>query len=362
MAHTSRTRQSWIGVLALLPGLTLGSLADRPADQLGWSLATPPELPQLDAGTSPQVAGELAELARQASDGALPRPARGRAAWLLALIHLHGAGIPMQAAAARSWFQLAWELGVTWAAAGLAWCAIEGCDGPANPEAARPWVRALEREDRPRALYLEWLLLERLAPLAVMAARPAPGAGVAPPPPAPPQLLQAAQAGDAQALNELGLRALAADRPDEALRHFEAAAARSRAAAANAARLRERNAATPPPATVPLDETGATDLLAAAQRAHRGQGRPADYTEAIRLYRLADLKGSVTARRMLALIYARPTPLGQLDVTWMRQLAELDLSGDIPRAAAAPGPRREPTALADLLPDRWRDRLNPTPP
>lgn len=355
----------WVALLTLTPALALGAPAVGVDHPLGWSLAPAGEQPQQETRLSPEVSAEVVELTRQSGDSRLPRSARAQAAWLLGLIHLHGAGMAVQAAAARGWFDRAWSLGEPRAAAGLAWCAIDGCDGPTDPEAARRWLKALDRVDRPRAQYLEWLMLDRRAPLPPMTT-----ASGAPGPrdradPAPALLLQAARAGDAQALLELGLQSLAADRPDEALRHFEAAAPKSSAAASNAARLRGSRLQEPGEpqlrAGTPPESDSAAGLMAAAQRAHRGQGQPANYTEAIRLYRLADLKGSLPARRMLALIYARPTAQGQLDVTWMRQLADLDLSGDIPRTAS-PGMRREPTGLSDWLPDRWRARMDGPPP
>ncbi|MBU3740427.1 MAG: hypothetical protein FGM55_15925 [Rhodoferax sp.] len=354
-----------MALLTLTPALALGAPVAGADHRLGWSLAPVGEQPQQETRLSPEVSAEVAELTRQSDDNRLPRSARAQAAWLLGLIHLHGAGMAVQAAAARGWFDRAWSLGEPRAAAGLAWCAIDGCDGPTDPQAARRWLKALERVDSPRAQYLEWLMLGRRAPLPpVTTATGAPGPRD-PADPATALLLQAARSGDVQALLELGLQALAADRPEEALRHFEAAAPKSSAAAANAMRLRgsrveepadprSRDSATP-------ESASAAALLAAAQKAHRGQGQPANYTEAIRLYRLADLKGSLAARRMLGLIYARPTTQGQLDVTWMRQLADLDLSGDVPRTAS-PGMRREPTGLSDWLPDRWRARMDgPTP-
>jgi TPR repeat protein len=105
-------------------------------------------------------------------------------------------------------------------------------------------------------------------------------------------------------------------------------------------------------------------LLAAARRSHRGEGVPANYVEAIRLYQLAKLRGSIEAQKMLALIYSRPTATGELDVAWMQQLAYLDLSGDTPRPASPAASRslqREPSPLVDLLPPVWRERIATLP-
>ena len=105
----------------------------------------------------------------------------------------------------------------------------------------------------------------------------------------------------------------------------------------------------------------AEDLLASAQRFHRGQGRPANYAEAIRLYLLAESKGSVEAIRMLALIFSRPSPTGELDVQWMQELSHLNLSKLAPTLTTITGARmlqREPSPLFDLLPEVWRKRTH----
>lgn len=59
---------------------------------------------------------------------------------------------------------------------------------------------------------------------------------------------------------------------------------------------------------------------------------------------------------MLALIFSRPGPDGQIDIAWMQPLAYANLSGEVvslDSATAQPMLRREPTPLADLLPP-WR--------
>jgi uncharacterized protein len=115
----------------------------------------------------------------------------------------------------------------------------------------------------------------------------------------------------------------------------------------------------------------AITLLRQAQRLHRGEGQPVNYTEAIRLYREAAAKGNTTARDMLALIFSRPAPPGQsINIAWMQQIASLTLT-DTPTAATGVAPvanlssqirpmfRREPTLLFDYLPARWQARVTP---
>lgn len=313
----------------------------------------------LDSVPDPVLRQALQGLEGQVAAG--PASARGQAAWLLGLIHLHGAGVNPSPAQAQSWFELAQTFDDPWASAGLAWCEIDGCQRLANPAAARPWVVALRRINLARAQYLEWLLDSRLTPLQV--ATPQPGSGTAQPTSPDSALLrQAAQGGDIHAMIELGLQSVAAQRLAEALGHFEDAAPRSAVAANNAALVRERlQAQRDATGAEPMD---AEALLTAARRSHRGEGAPANYVEAIRLYQLAKLRGSVEAQKMLALIYSRPTATGALDVAWMQQLANLDVSGATPRPASAATSRslqREPSPLVDLLPPVWRERMAALP-
>jgi len=313
----------------------------------------------LDSITDPTLRQALQTLEGQAAAGAAT--ARGQAAWLLGLIHMHGAGVSQSPAMAQSWFELAQVLGDPWASAGLAWCEIDGCQRLANPAAARRWIVALRQVNLPRAQYLEWLLDSRLAPLQV--ATPQRGPATVPPTlPASTLLRQAAQGGDIHAMIELGLQSVAAQRLNEALGHFEDAAPRSAVAALNAMLVRERLQAQRD--AKQAEPMGAEALLAAAHRNHRGEGVPANYVEAIRLYQLAKLRGSIEAQKMLALIYSRPTATGELDVAWMQQLAYLDLSGATPRPASPAASRslqRELSPLVDLLPPVWRERITPLP-
>lgn len=293
----------------------------------------------------------------------LPRDA----AWLLGLLALHGLGMPQDAPQAQRWFERAQTLGHALAPAGLAWCALQGCStGQPNPVLARPWLAPLRRVDPARAQFLEWMVEQQLAPLGAgagaepVSAHPSqPGAAahtLAAAAAPRPLLRAAAQFGNAQALNELGLELLAAGRLQEALVQFNAAAARSDAARANAQLLGQRLQSSTAAAGGPARHT-AHDWLLQAQRYHRGDGVPANYSEAVRLYQIAASAGDATARRMLQLIFSRPAPSGQIDVGWMQQLAaaELSAAGAAP-AAPTPLPRwqRDPTPLWDLVPPEWR--------
>lgn len=102
------------------------------------------------------------------------------------------------------------------------------------------------------------------------------------------------------------------------------------------------------------------EIYEKALRFHRGLGVPANYTEAIRLYRSAESAGNPTAKRMLALIFARPLIGGMPDLDWMRQLAWADVSGAAPTSSPMGYDqllRRELTPLVDMLPKQWRQQL-----
>ena len=283
--------------------------------------------------------------------------ASGQAAWTLGLIYLHGAGVPQDTGKAQIWFERAVALGTKQALAGLAWCAIGGCTGIPTPADANQWIRPLRSVDRPLALYLEWLALDRLTPLRTASADLQ--AGEDEPPLVAPHLLnRAANEGNIHALIELGLNAVAQQQPDKALRFFQRAAKDSVIAAANAAIVAQSDE----PKRDPRSDASKAgmELLTQAQRFHRGEGVPVNYAEAIRLYRIAADKGNVEAQRMLALIYSRPLVGGNIDVAWMGQLSELDLARSTPGLRVPTAPRqlqRERTALIDLLPEKWRARI-----
>ena len=101
-------------------------------------------------------------------------------------------------------------------------------------------------------------------------------------------------------------------------------------------------------------------LLRLAQRNHRGEGQSANYSEAIRLYRLAQAQGSKAAGDMLALIFSRPTATGQLDIAWMQRLAPMEGLGLASIAVSTAGTQlfqRERSPLFDYLPTLWKSRV-----
>lgn len=308
----------------------------------------PTRKPRVAAPPTPQSASDLA-------------PAD--AAWLLGLLALHGLAMPADPAQAQHWFERAQMLSHPLAPAGLAWCQLSGCVAAPNPSAAMHWIALVGRTDLGLAKYLEWHAAKALAPL-TDTGLPSPDrypgslAPAAASPPLQKLLMQAVRAGNAQASNELGLEFIARGDLERALTQFQSASAKSEAAAANASLLARRLHSGPNVRTRSA-RYSAADWYAEAQRYHRGDGVPANYTEAVRLYQVAASSGDPQARKMLALIFSRPLQDGTIDVTWMQQLAGLHMapngsSPGVSTSTPANGWQREPSPLYDLVPPPWR--------
>jgi TPR repeat protein len=314
-----------------------------------------PELPSRPLkALTPLQAKELEQLQTMADKGArtsAPDAVAARAAWVLGLLYLHGAGVQADAAQAHRWFEFSYNKGEPMASAGLAWCELKGCGHFSDPNEAKKWIRILRKIDAPRANDLTWVSKNQLAPVhAKNGALPNRYL-----------LVLASNAGNVHALIELGMESAAQNRLDQALTYFDRAAARSQIAADNATLIRDRraqqSAATQMPSPMPVEHSDANTLFKEAQRYHRGEGIPANYNEAIRLYKMAERSGSLEAKRMLALIFARAQPSGQIDMLWMRQLADADVAGKTPHFNSQSSVkllRREPTPLYDLLPKLWK--------
>ena len=321
---------------------------------------------------------------RSRAEGKGVSPATQREAqWVMGLLALHGIAMGQDGPQARTWFERAQRAGHPLASAGLGWCAMDGCGQPPDPPAARPWIAQLAKTDPARAQYLEWLLARRLAPLST--AEPVGETLTVAGTPDQELLQRAARSGSPGAQLEWGLALLAQDEPEAALRQFRAAAPRSSSAAANAQMLGDRmrpagqlvsaqGTSAPPAAQGPQRLQRTPELRGSpseqdiqvrqpvtaqqqweqAQRYHRGEGVPANYTEALRLYQQAASHGHVASRRMLELIYSRPAQGGGVDIGWMQQLARIDPMTMQPMAPISPAPyRRDPTPLFDMVPAPW---------
>jgi TPR repeat protein len=334
-----------------------------------------------------QVNRELASLravALSAPSDIAGRGIAGKSACLLGLLYLHGAAVPLDLAMAKQWFSLCAHYGDPMASAGLAWCALDGCQSAPNLSLARTWVQRLVRVDPARAAYFQWLIAARLRPLTPQATE-----GLRALSAAERDLLEnSVLGGNMHAMIELGILYAQSNDLDRALQLFDQASGQSSVASLNAAWIRQRIAdgqmantlpgvsrtvpfasATDNAPGLPLDPgnpVNATPEQAqmtyiTARRFHRGDGVTVNYAEAIRLYTRAAEQGSVIAKRMLALIYARTTPEGGLDTVWMRQLGDLDVNAPVPKQDAMPAAsalRREPTPLIDLLPNKWRQWMD----
>ncbi len=324
--------------------------------------------PRLAAPDNAALQADVARLRAAATTPTAPGTrglrAQGNACWVLGLLYVHGIGVVIDLAEAAAWFERAQALGEPLAAAGLAWCALEGCKTAPDPAAAQRWIAPLRSANSPRAQYMQWLIETRLAPLQLAS----PAARTGPAPSAPgllanrELLLRAAEGGDIHARIELGFESVAANRNMEALDYFRAAAPRSAAAAANVALLSDRTRAAE--AKPPGPTGAAAETLVQARRNHRGEGQPANFVEAIRLYRLAQSQGSLEAKKMLELIFSRPGANGAIDIAWMQELAFVNLSKDVlalDSTTLRRALRREPTPLYDLVPAPWR-RVAPTAP
>lgn len=313
---------------------------------------------RLPGPDDPVLEAEVARLRASARPGGgRSSRSQGAASWILGMLYLHGIGVALSPSEAVQWFERAYALGEPLAAAGLAWCEIDGCRSPANPGAARRWLAPLRALNPPRAQYFQWLIESRLSPLQITtpglrgdaASKGLPNRQL---------LVSAARSGDIQARIELGFESLSANRLTEAEDYFRAAAAKSPAASANANLLAERirgvgSAASSDRAA----RASPSDNFARAQRYHRGEGQPANYVEAIRLYQLAKNERNLPATKMLELIFSRPGADGQIDIAWMQQLAYINFSKDVP-TLDSPTTRqslsRDATPLLDLLPPSWR--------
>lgn len=332
------------------------------ADQL----RSPSQPKQLD----PDQLGKSTALQQLQTQATQPTPKGARteasvrtqrnAAWQWGLLQLHGLHTALQPIQAQQSFALAQQLGHPLAAAGLAWCAIDGCGQRPAPETARQWLSILRNSDSGRAAYLEWLLLEDSAPLDLAVPSTAQREGINTANRKQRLLRQAAEMGDPYALVEIGMELAAQGKTDEAMEQFRRAAPRSEAAKHNLSVLRDQKGTFKSRPAGNLGQSGgAWQTFKQARVYHRGEGVPANYTEAIRLYKRASDMGSEPSKRMLALIYSRPVPGGGIDIAWMQQLAYMDVTQDSAVPLTAPTAptslTRDSTPLYDYISAKWRN-------
>jgi uncharacterized protein len=303
--------------------------------------------------------------ARNSPTVALQKRQAANAAWVLGLLYANGLGVDVDYSEAHLRFKQAHRLGEPLAVAGLAWCEIQGCETLPSAQAARVWIAQLRASKPARAIFLDWLVEQTFLPLQANSAKSA--ASIDKLVLQRRQLLlNAAKTQDVQALIELGFDAVANERVKEAYTYFSAASPYSAVAAQNAVLIQTRQNDKQVTCQIPGGaDLPDTVLLSTAQALHRGNGGMSgcqvNYAEAIRLYNLAANKGNVSAKRMLALIYSKPDANGNLNISWMQQLANLDaanLSLSLDGASLAPMLKRETTPLYDLIPLNLRQLSN----
>ncbi|GAB2459437.1 hypothetical protein GCM10027082_07800 [Comamonas humi] len=336
-----------------------GTRPQLDADQLRGNQPVPGAITPANA-EAPYIRA-LERLAAQPTSGSGRTAVAGastpaEAAWLLGLLYLHGLGTGTHPAKAREWFAQAQRLRHPLAPAGLAWCQLDGCGQQPQPQQATPWIEQLRKSDAGRAAYLEWLRNQKTAPLEV-ATPQNPQLDDAPRQPSA-LILRSARAGDPYGQNELGIFYAQTGRRQEARRLFAAAGARSPAAQANLDWLERSAQATRTALPAPPGQQGGEALFLRARQFHRGDGVPVNYVEAMRLYRLAASQGNAHAQQMLGLIYTRPTPTGDINIVWMQQLANVDITreggGTLMEPPPSPLPQHDPTPLYDYVPPRLR--------
>ena len=344
--------------------LAAPSIEARPLSDQARIVAPPVSKESLVSREAPAAQAVDRELRRLVRAAEAPRTvgssaSSAQAAWTLGLIYLHGAGVRRDPALAQRWFDQAARFGrEPWAYAGLAWCYIDGCTGPPNPQAAAGAIELLRPRYPARADFLQWVLLRRQTPLQV--AKPGVNQDQVLELPQRQLLERSAAAGDMHANIEMGMDAVSHDHLAQAAQYFRRAGPNSLAAKQNLEQLALRGSSPiRPSAPAPLSPSAA-EPLASARKYHRGQGVPANFVEAIRFYQLAAARGSVEAQRMLALINSRPMPGGGFNPAWMQQLAYVDVGTVIPTLGALGATQllhREPTPLFDLLPAFWRNQM-----
>lgn len=308
-----------------------------------------------------QLQRELQRLQAQAeaSRGSASTVQAAQAAWLLGLIYLHGAGVRIDPPLAQQWFERSAGR-EPWAFAGVAWCAIDGCTGHPDPAAATRAIQRLRPTHPGRADFLAWLQATQRKPLQLAT----PGQAASTSIPERQLLERAAAVGDIPASIELGISAFANEQLPQSEKYFRSVASRSVIATHNLNVVQTHSRTMSAPVT-PAAGGSAQAALNMARMYHQGQGVPANFSEAVRFYRLAEQRGSKEAHKMLELIFSRPMPDGSLNAAWMQQLANADTSTPaltLNSGVNALQMQRQPTPLFDLLPPLWQQQVRSIEP
>ncbi len=277
-------------------------------------------------------------------------------------------GLPQAGATARRWWSRAAEAGDVRGMAGYGYLlGVDNAGAQRDLSAARDWLQKARAAGLVRATYIESLLEGQITgPKKLRDAR---------------RLLeQAAQDGDALALNDLAVAWELDGSAERAREMYLLSAAQGYAGArANYLRLERQNRSSEAGNLARLrtlsDDGNAEATLQLAQMYHQGKGGvQRDFAQAIQLYRRAADGGSRTAREFLALVFSRSSrdnPARGVDAAWMEELAAR-ISARTDSAGAKEGrdllsdrPRRSEDPLWNLTSLRWTPPVTseaPTPP
>ncbi len=227
------------------------------------------------------------------------------------------------------------------ASVAMAWALWRGLGTAPNDKAALHALRLGVERRWPRALYLAWWLQRDTAPALGHPAVPSPVEA----------LREAAAAGDALALNAMGVHTALRDGQNQSPSAVAAAwFARAAQAGSAAARVNLQSAQrmltksgndareTITALTQRANQRDPVAMFELAQRYHRGQGLPQNLGEALRLYGVASYLGHAPARAMMDL-WARELQLQpgrsapdemrrriQADARALQRLARVDVS------------------------------------
>lgn len=329
----------------------------QPASAPQGSAVRTPQTPggslRLPSANTEQVLNSLIEAANDGDADAMVQ---------VGMYYHSNPGLPQAAATARRWWGRAAQAGDVRGMAGYGYLlGVDNAGGQRDLSAAREWLQKARAAGLVRATYIESLLEGQITgPRKLRDAR---------------RLLeQAAQDGDALALNDLAVAWELDGSLERAREMYVLAAAQGYGVArANYLRLERQNRSSESATLARLrtlsDDGNADATLQLAQLYHQGKGGvQRDFAQAIGLYRRAADAGSRSAREFLALIFSRSSRDNSargVDAAWMEELAtrinaRTD-AGKEGRDMLSDRPRRSEDALWNLTSLRWTPPVTDQP-
>lgn len=329
----------------------------QPASAPQGSAVRTPQTPggslRLPSANTEQVLNSLIEAANDGDADAMVQ---------VGMYYHSNPGLPQAAATARRWWGRAAQAGDVRGMAGYGYLlGVDNAGGQRDLTAAREWLQKARAAGLVRATYIESLLEGQITgPRKLRDAR---------------RLLeQAAQDGDALALNDLAVAWELDGSLERAREMYVLAAAQGYGVArANYLRLERQNRSSESATLARLrtlsDDGNADATLQLAQLYHQGKGGvQRDFAQAIGLYRRAADAGSRSAREFLALIFSRSSRDNSargVDAAWMEELAtrinaRTD-AGKEGRDMLSDRPRRSEDALWNLTSLRWTPPVTDQP-